>query len=116
MIHKAILIGCRPTGFLYFTVPSAAALSSDSIFLSLTISIYLFLFNITLILRRIPLSNDENGIESGARKTGLDTDDKLMAVSLLEVAGYTKIHVKFKILIPGQYPENICCRIPKRLQ
>ena len=73
MIQKAILIGCRPTGFLYFTVPSAAAHSFNSIVLSLTISIfYLFLFNITLILRHIPLSVVENEIECAAERTGLD--------------------------------------------
>jgi len=46
MIQKAILIGCRPTGFLYSTVTSAAAHSCDSIVLSLTISILLIIFNL----------------------------------------------------------------------
>ena len=44
------------------------------------------------------------------------SDDKLMAVSLLDVARYNKVHMKYNILIPGQYSENFWCRIPKRLQ
>jgi hypothetical protein len=34
------------------------------------------------------------------------SDDKLMVLSLLEVARYTKVHLKYNALIPGKYPET----------